>query len=1245
MLNIRHQKNCSEKKTVAKNLEPRQVFEDAISETLVQEFRAPLGAMLGMLDLLLTTAMSLKQKEYLEVACSSGRSLMTLIDSVLTFSKIQAGAVSLVEQDCYLAEILDEVVAQLAEKTLKKSINLGYVLPSDTPPVVITDPGKLKQILIQLLDNAIKFTHFGEVSIYVELDKNTQNIFFIVKDGGIGIDKQHHKQIFIPFFQVNPASEKVYQGLGLGLTIANELSKIMKGQLSLTSRLGRGSIFKLRLPIQLVEEQAPAFKKTELINQKFLLVTRSPVIRDSVSHSIESLGGKITISNSSQDALKLFSGSELTLYSAVIIDEDLGDIPIPEFFGLLQDGLSFADTFALILSNPYFSSYHLDDLQVARLEKPLLSSSLTQILINQLPPETDAKLISALTNLDSAVTANVLVVEDNRVNQQIIEAMLIRLNCRHQVTSNGKNAVEKVVYGDFDLVLMDCNMPVLSGYAATRQIRGFEEQDAGKLPIIGMATNDTDRELCMSAGMSDVVDKPITLVDLRDLLSRWTFFPAGRAVKAISESENSNYKIIHRPPVNNLSYNPRALDRLVNTVGSSITNIIKDFCLDMKIYIQTLHSAISQNNESEICYIAHTLKGAARNFGAEQMVRLSAQLEEKVRGGEMQDIKKILPNIESAAELLHSDLMKEKESLKRQYTSVNHFDSKDLVLVVDDDRTSRVVLAEALRNSGCEVNEAREAKEALELCKRCMPDLILIDAIMPGLDGFDLCQTIRNMPFGADIPILIITASDSEDAVSMAFSVDATDFINKPVNTSVIQKRVNHLISSNKADRYMKQLAYHDSLTGLPNRTNLMQHLQLMIDQSNVEKTMFAVLFLDLDHFKVVNDTMGHDVGDLLLKAVADRLRDFLRGQDLIARLGGDEFTIVLQDVKSLKVIEEIAGQLCESFRKPFVFLRRQILVTTSIGISVFPDDGKEISDLLKHADTAMFKAKKNRDRVYFYKAGMESEISARLELQKDLRKAFDRDELTLSFQPKIDFKTGALLGAEALLRWTHPIKGSLIPNDFIDIAESTDLMTKMNYWVLQEGIKQLNYWLQSGHKLTLSLNISLSGSTLEFLYDNVSSIMQKYPDTRGLVELEITENALMCKPEKIGAELIKIKDLGVTIALDDFGSGYSSLNHLKEIPVDTLKIDRLFTKGIETNTEDQAIVKSIVNLANELNIETVAEGVETEGQKAILKQLNCHSFQGFLVSEPLNNKVFHAKFLSKKLTKKKKPAVKNSTN
>ena len=1230
MLNISHQKNHSSE-SFAQNLCRSQIFDKGFSEVLARELKAPLDATLGMLDLLLTTEMTLKQKEYLEVACSSGRSLMDLIDSVLIFSDIQAGNVEVIQQDCHIAEILDEVVDRLAEKALKQSINLGYVLPKNFPDVVITDPGKVQQILVQLLDNAIKFTHFGEVSIYVELDAEASNICFTLKDRGIGIAKKNHQQIFEPFFRVDPAFEKIYQGLGLGLSIAKELAEIMNGSVKCTSGLGCGSNFQLRLPIKSVRPNKPIKKSQQLANQEFLLVTRSQQIKDSVINDIESLDGKVAVYESCQEVLQSVSNSHANTLVAVIVDEDLGDIPLAEFFELLQDTLCFADTFKLILSNPYFSSYNLDGLQIAQLEKPIRSSSLSQVLINQLPSQPTTKKLPVQSNIDTGSCVNVLIVEDDRINQQVIETMLIRLNCQHQVTSNGKAAVEKVVYGDFDLVLMDCNIPVLNGYAATRQIRGFEEQDAGKLPIIGMATNDNEGDLCLTAGMTDFVKKPLSLVELRDLLSKWTFFPAARSAISATDQDSKKYKIIQRNSANNMSYNPKALDRLVNTLGSTITHVIKDFCLDMEIYIRSIRSAIRQSNESEICYLAHTLKGAARNFGAEQMVRLSTQLEEKVRRGELQDTQKILLLIESAADILSSDLSKRHESLKQHYTSVDDFESKDMVLVVDDDRTSRVVLAEALRNSGCEVHDAVDAAQALEVCNRYMPDLIIIDAIMPGINGFDLCQTIRKMPHGEDIPILIITASDTEDAVSKAFSVDATDFINKPVNTSVIQKRVNHLIASNKAERNMKRLAYHDSLTGLPNRTNLMQHLQLSIDQSNIEKSMFAVLFLDLDHFKVVNDTMGHDVGDLLLKAVSDRLSNFLREKDFIARLGGDEFTIVLQDVKNIAVIEDIAEQICKSFRKSFVFLKRKILVTTSIGVSVFPADGTEISDLLKHADTAMFKAKKQRDRFYFYKAGMEYEASARLELQKDLRKAFDQNELELYFQPKVAFKTGTIDGAEALLRWQHPQKGMIGPAEFIDVVESSDLISKINNWVLDEGVKQLSKWLKSGYKLTLSINILLSGATLETLYKKIRAMIKKYPNTKGSIELEVTENALITDPKKMGKELLKIRDLGVSIALDDFGSGFSSLNHLREIPVDVLKIDRLFTTDIETNVEDQAIVKNIINLAQELSIQTVAEGVETEGQKTMLTKLNCHFFQGFLVSKPIKAKEFFQQFLKAK--------------
>jgi len=1221
-------------------------FEGEFSKNLANEFKAPLGSMLGMLDLLLTTDMSLRQKEYLEAACSSGRSTMDLTDAVLTFSEIQAGEIQVAEQDCHLIEILDEVVTLMAEKALKKSINLGYVLAKDFPSVVVTDSEKLQKTLIQLLDNAIKFTHFGEVSIYVEqcepkdcLSELTQTIRFTLKDNGIGIANNHFQQVFEPFFQVDSSPEKNYQGLGLGLAIARKLVQLMQGELTLSSSMGLGSQFIIKLPIKKVVSKIGSYQKENLLlDQKFLLVTDSALIKDSVKNSIQSMGGAVSISESGQDALTSFSQPESTIFNAIIVDEDMVDIPLVDFFGLLQDTPNFSDTFPVILSNPYFSSYSLDELEITQLEKPILSSTLTQVLVKPPPALSEIKQPMALANLDFKRKINVLVAEDSRINQQVIEAMLNRLNCNHQVTPNGKLAVEKVVYGDFDLVLMDCNMPVLSGYAATRQIRDFEEQDAGMLPIIGMATNNTEanRQLCMKSGMSGFICKPLNLVLLRDLLTKWTAFTFEKENSSLGKMDSTQYQLTKYKPANNLSYNRQALERLAFIVGGSIRSVIQDFCVDMSIYVKTLRSAVNQKNESEISYISHTLKGAARNFGADQIVRLSTQLEEKARRSELDDMQKVLLKIEISADILSAELKKEIESICELQPVSSHFESKDLVLVVDDDRTSRVLLAETLRNSGCEVDEAKDGIEALEICRRCMPDLILMDAIMPGLDGFDLCHTIRNMPYGTDIPILIITASDSEDAVSMAFSVAATDFINKPVNTTVIQNRVHHLIASKKAERYMKQLAYHDSLTGLPNRTNLMQHLQLIINQSKVENSMFAVLFLDLDHFKMVNDTMGHDVGDLLLKAVSRRLRNYLRGQDFIARLGGDEFTIVLQNIRNLKVVEEIAEKLRESIKDPFVFLRRKIMVTTSIGASVFPVDGEEISDLLKHADSAMFRAKNLRDQFCFYKSGMEAEVSERFELQRDLRLAVEKNELKLLYQPKMDLKSSLVLGAEALLRWNHSSKGQLTPSEFIEVAEACDLMPIINSWVIQEGIKQLVAWLKNGHRLKLSFNVSLSGSTLDSLYETISSIMTLYPTVKGFVELEITENALMCQPELICKELLKIRELGVSIALDDFGRGYSSLNHLKDLPVDVLKIDRLFISGLANNHNDKAIVKNIINLARELNIETVAEGVETIAQKTILAKLNCHYFQGFLISGPLSNDLFAKQFLKPTLVKKK---------
>jgi len=1232
------QKRRNELKDAAATSAKLAKTKSEFAANVTHELRTPLGAVLGMLDLLLTTGMSSKQKEYLEAAYSSGQGLLHLIDEVLSFSEVEAGKMEIMQQECHLAEILDEVIGLLASKALKKPIGIGYVIHSDLPSVVIADAGKLRQMLINLLGNAVKFTETGEVSVYVErgdapTSEDAEYICFRVKDDGIGIDPKDHQQIFEAFLQVDSSSTKAYEGTGLGLTIVQNIAKLMGGRITLSSRLGAGSEFALTLPVKLVNQSVQKVYSKQLADRVFLLVTQSSVIRDFVSRELQSLGSDVVVAESKREAIKQVADAESGAFHAVFVDEDLEGISVADFLSSTQDRISFKGVLSVVFTNPYFSSYHLDGLQAVRVAKPLNSTALKQVLFSYfLPDQYQPQQFFKGIDIRVENAVNVLIIEDNRVNQQVAEAMLHKLGCSCEVVANGRLGVERVVYGNFDLVLMDCNMPILNGYAATQQIRDFEAKGAGGLPIIAMTANnsDSERNLCIEAGMNDFMPKPLSLLDMRDMLAKWTPFSAVE-VEA-EEDEMGSFHILSEADkalkFSELSYDPQALNQIKDVVGSSVHTMIKDLCLDMAAYLDNLKSAIAEGNASEIRYIAHTIKGVAKNFGARELIELSSQLEKRAEQGEFEGAGNCARDIADAVATLSTDLNGQTPAAHQLTLPPDGFEARDRVLVVDDDRSSRTVLAEAIRLGGCEVEEAEDGLKALDICRRHMPDLILMDAIMPSVSGFEACREIRKMPYGADIPILIITAFESEKSIDLAFSVAATDYINKPVNISVIRRRVDHLIASNKTERQMKQLAYHDSLTGLPNRTNLMQHLQRLIDQSKIDHSIFAVLFLDLDHFKVVNDSMGHDAGDLLLKAVSERLRSYVRGQDFIARLGGDEFTIVLENIRCSRTAKIIAEKICESLSRPFIFMRREMLVTSSVGISIFPDNGENITDLVKHADSAMFKAKSGRNGFCFYESGMETEIGQRLEMERDLRKAIEQDELLLFYQPKIDLKTGALLGAEALLRWQHPAKGLIGPDAFIPVAEESDLIATVNDWVLQNGMKQLCTWLANGHQLTLSLNLSLKGSIVKELQSRILTLTQLYQLPKGALELEITESALMNQPELIGVELSKIRELGIKIALDDFGSGYSSLNHLKQLPVDVLKIDRLFISDIETDPNDSAIVESIVCLARALRLVTVAEGVETEGQKKILSRLNCDCFQGYLASKPITSKQFERQFL-----------------
>lgn len=844
----------------------------------------------------------------------------------------------------------------------------------------------------------------------------------------------------------------------------------------------------------------------------------------------------------------------------------------------------------------------------------------------------------------------VLVIDDNRTNQQIAVAMLGKLGCQSKVANSGIEIVDAVRLGAYDLILMDCNMLYMSGYEMSQQLRAREGDKARQLPIIAMTTDNLiiEFERCKRVGINDLLHKPLNLSDLRAQLEKWTEFSAcdtksvwePKTQYSAKESDDTGYPLKQSATKMDdgyttdeeqspFSYDLSVMATLKHAVGDALGRLINAFKEDMLVYLDDLDKAIASNDVTKIRVIAHTIKGSASNFGAYKLVKCSKELENRVVVNNIDNASAYADQIGAAFRVFTADL--EREVLVSSQTErviVGPTKKSNIILVVDDDRSNRLLLVNAFLRQNYEIEEAANGVEAIKVCQQRMPDLILMDALMPEMDGFDACKAIRRLPLGADIPVLMITGLEDEGSIIKAFASGTTDYISKPINFSVLKQRAARLITASKAETYIKGLAYYDPLTGLPNRFNLMEYLQMLVNHSVVKNDRFAILFLDLDHFKMINDSMGHIVGDQLLKAIAERLQNTVRRHDFVVRIGGDEFTLILQNIKSADVAGKVAEKICQAISKPFVLMGKRIHITASIGISIFPDNGSDVFDLIKYADSSMFNAKEKRNGYCFYKVGMKTEISARLEMEAELAHAITHDQLTLVYQPKVDFHTDRLIGAEALVRWDHPRGLAIPPNVFIPLAEESGLINKLSDWVLETGVKQLKRWLDEGSSLTLALNLSMKELVAGNLHARLKDVIRRNQLPENVLELEITETILMSQPEFIGTELVRIKGLGVSVAIDDFGCGYSSLNYLKKLPVDVLKIDRSFVQDIESEPSDEAIVSGIVALAKTLDMTTVAEGVENGSQKAILKKLGCDSYQGYLITTPLSAESFEAQFL-----------------
>jgi diguanylate cyclase (GGDEF)-like protein len=551
------------------------------------------------------------------------------------------------------------------------------------------------------------------------------------------------------------------------------------------------------------------------------------------------------------------------------------------------------------------------------------------------------------------------------------------------------------------------------------------------------------------------------------------------------------------------------------------------------------------------------------------------------------------------------------------------------VLIVDDSRMARLMLRNAVESLGHETLEACDGQQAWDMLVQTGADVVVSDWMMPGLEGPELCRRVRAQQQDGSYTyfILLTTLGDRRFAME-GMEAGADDYLPKPLDVGELQLR---LIAAERItqlhkellerDKHLRYLAGTDPLTGLPNRTLFLNHLEQGLGRAERWARPVGVLFLDLDNFKVINDSLGHQGGDLLLVEIARRIRGCVRDNDTVARLGGDEFTVLVEEIEGEDEATALAERVAVTLRQPVRLGEREIFVSASVGVALSRPGKDGPESLLRNADMAMYQAKANgKARHAVFDQSMEARALARLELETDLRHALERNEFRVFYQPITALADGHIAEMEALIRWEHPTRGMISPDEFIPIAEETGLIVALGQWVLEEACRQGATWREAFPQEPPIMSVNLSGRQFQHpsLVADIGHVLLQSGLAPSALKLEITESVVMQDAEATIVALHELKQLGIQLAIDDFGTGYSSLSYLKRFRVDTLKVDRSFVNGLGEDSMDTAIVQSVVALAKALHMDVTAEGIETQAQRAELLALGCDRGQGYLFARPL---------------------------